>query len=440
MKPTRFTLGPILLFLTACSTSGPPAKSADKAKATPQNPSSAGESAPPPPASPTDFGAELEEIRALRGIVATAKVQGRRVSRETLRAHLEHTFEENVPPNEQSGTEELLVALADLPRDFQFKETWLSLMQSELAGLYDPREDTLFVVDGLDTTLDRATLLHELVHAVEDQLFDLDRLTQPGTDLGDTRSAISALAEGDATSVMFDAMLRPQGKTALDIPPGILETQLSLGAGSVQKNVPALIVRSMVAPYIDGIAFVHALRARGGFTEVDRVWRALPDSTEQILHLDKYDADEPPVKVPLPAPPEPGFEVLFHDVWGEQSLRLLLEEWVDHKTATSAAAGWGGDRLVTFARGDERAVAAVWIMDTPKDAEELLAAFGARRAGPLKEESFCVLGKNGLPFAAARVGKTVSAVSAAYTRSPAEKTSSCTASLAWARKLARVGP
>src|SRR5690606_32674633 len=156
------------------------------------------------------------------------------------------------------------------------------------------------------------------VHALQDQRFDLDRLTAAGDDRGDEKSAISALAEGDATSVMFDSLLRPEGKTALDIPPGIIETQLALSGAGAPKNVPQLIIRSMIAPYIDGIAFVHALRARGGFAEVDRVWNHLPRSTEQILHLDKYDADERPVSVPLPAPPESGFELTLHDTWGEQ--------------------------------------------------------------------------------------------------------------------------
>lgn len=437
MKHSWLRWSPCWLLLAACSTQSEGSKTPTEPAPIRPDEGPTSDSPSRPAAEKPLFEEELAEIRALRGIVAKDPVIGKRVSREALRAHLEQTFETNVPIAEQSGTEEMLVGLADLPREFRFKETWLSLMQSELAGLYDPKEDTLFVVEGLDTTLDRATLLHELVHAVEDQTFDLDRLTEPGEDRGDQRSAISALAEGDATSVMFDAMLRPEGKNALDIPPGIIETQLALGAGTAAKDVPPLIIRSMIAPYIDGIAFVHSLRTRGGFTEVDRVWGALPDSTEQVLHLDKYDADEAPVSVALPAPPEPGFEVLFHDVWGEQSLRLLLEEWVEHRVAAAAAAGWGGDRLAAFSRGEERAVAGVWVMDTPKDADELLAAFGARRTEKKREDSFCVLGKNGLPFAVARAGKTIAAASGPYIRAQAASNSACTASLAWARRLVR---
>lgn len=390
-----------------------------------------------------EFRAELEEIGALRGLVPAHPITGRRVSRDSLREHLEQTFEQNVPEKEQTGTEEMLVALADLPRDFHFKETWLSLMQSELAGLYDPKEDVLFVVDGLEQTLDRATLLHELVHALQDQHFDLDRLTAAGDDRGDEKSAISALAEGDATSVMFDSLLRPEGKTALDIPPGIIETQLALSGAGAPKTIPPLIIRSMIAPYVDGIAFVHALRARGGFTEVDRVWNHLPRSTEQILHVDKYDADERPLSVPLPAPPESGFELTFHDTWGEQSLRLLLEEWVDREAARTAAAGWGGDRIAAFSRGSERAVAGVWVMDTTKDAGELWSAFGARRGtqktGAKAETSFCLVGKNQLPLAVAHSGKKVVVAAGPYERAQTAP-ANCEASRRWAQSLVRAAP
>ncbi len=431
-----------LLLGCACATSPAPAPRSEGSPKEPAEALPAAEEKKQANA-PEQFKAELEEISALRGLAPARPVTGLRVTRDALREHLEQTFEQNVPEKEQSGTEEMLVALADLPRDFHFKETWLSLMQSELAGLYDPKEDVLFVVDGLEQTLDRATLLHELVHALQDQRFDLDRLTAAGDDRGDEKSAISALAEGDATSVMFDSLLRPEGKTALDIPPGIIETQLALSGAGAPKNVPQLIIRSMIAPYIDGFAFVHALRARGGFAEVDRVWSHLPRSTEQVLHLDKYDADERPVSVPLPAPPESGFELTFHDTWGEQSLRLLLEEWVDRKTAGAAAAGWGGDRIAAFSRGSERAVAGVWVMDTTKDASELVSALSARR-GPGKalargETSFCLLGKNQLSLAVASSGAKVVAAAGPYERTQTEPLS-CEASRRWAQSLVRATP
>ena len=52
-------------------------------------------------------------------------------------------------------------------------------------------------------------------------------------------------------------------------------------------------------PYLDGYAFVNAIRGRGDWDAVDAVWAAQPVSTEQILHPELYP-DELPVAIELP--------------------------------------------------------------------------------------------------------------------------------------------
>jgi hypothetical protein len=103
--------------------------------------------------------------------------------------------------------------------------------------------------------------------------------------------------------------------------------------------------------------FVHGLRRRGigksgaddgGWSAVDEAWRAPPETTEQLLHLDKYDAKERPEDVPVPRAPGPGWETAYDDVFGEEGLRIALEEWMPARTAASVARGWGGDRAVLF--------------------------------------------------------------------------------------------
>ena len=44
--------------------------------------------------------------------------------------------------------------------------------------------------------------------------------------------------------------------------------------GSAVGSAPHILVSSLVAPYIDGLAFTNALRRRGGFAAVDDAWRA----------------------------------------------------------------------------------------------------------------------------------------------------------------------
>src|SRR6185436_3813647 len=98
------------------------------------------------------------------------------------------------------------------------------------------------------------------------------------------------------------------------------------GIGSV---APPIIVRSVMAPYSDGIELVHWARRRGGWAAVDELWRNPPTTSEQMLHPEKLLAREPaePIGVPV-APPAGPSAVLYHDVMGEQSVRLMFEEWL----------------------------------------------------------------------------------------------------------------
>src|SRR5437588_7376624 len=46
--------------------------------------------------------------------------------------------------------------------------------------------------------------------------------------------------------------------------------------------------------------WTRALKDRGGWQEVSAAFQTLPQSTEQVMHPEKYFAHETPVKVTLP--------------------------------------------------------------------------------------------------------------------------------------------
>ena len=414
------------------------------ATGTSDTPSSSGKDAPPsaeeaapPPSWPrgetVSFDAELSEVEAVRGLKKKRDVIGKTIATAELRRHLAANFESEVPAAARHGTEETLVALGVAPLDFDYSAAVLSLMESDLAGFYDPRLGGMFIRDELEGELRRATLAHELVHALQDQHFDLSPITRFEKDATDRVSAFACLAEGDATSAMFDGMMRGSGKTALDLPAGVIEAQMALASAAEPEDhrVPAILRRSLIAPYADGLRFVHELRRRGGFEEVNRAFAKPPTSTEQVLHIEKYLVDEPR-DVALPsAPPGDGWKLTFHDVWGEQSVRLLLEEWLPRPTSAAAAAGWGGDRLALFERGHEHALVWVIEMDDAREAEELTTALrrgAAARGGRAAHASPPPLGAPACtartdlgPFVVAWDGKTrVVLTSGPYDRAAAQ--------------------
>jgi hypothetical protein len=301
----------------------------------------------------------LREAARVRELAAIASVRGVALSRPEMAAQVRATIEREVPAAAVVDEGEVLVALGVAPPSFDYMRATVALMSSELAGYYDPATKTMYLASDLPSAERFATLSHELVHALQDQHYDLGKLLEYRTDQSDAQGALHALAEGDATSAMLDQMLAPKDAKATDISDELIGIQVRAAAQFTAKSgdVPEILRRSMIAPYIDGIIFVHFLRRRAGWAEVDRIWKSPPASTEQLLHPEKLLAHEAPETIAVPAAPDATWPApRYTDVMGEQSVRLLVEEWLPRVPAADAASGWGGDRVAVFRAGSRVAV------------------------------------------------------------------------------------
>jgi hypothetical protein len=333
--------------------------------------------APRPPAGSIE--ALLERVSDVRGLPIRRAVPAEVLSRPAMRERMRAQAERETPREKLAQQGEGLTALGLLPPSYDFVAGVFGLLESEVAGFYDPLTQTMYLAEDLDAKAREETLLHELVHALQDQSYSLLPLTQPKPGEGDRLAAAHALAEGDATAAMYAAAgLRVVGQTTTaeaEPPPG--------------SDVPPVLWAALLAPYVDGLSFVEKQRKKGGFPAVDQVWERLPDTTEQLLHEDKLAAREPalPVRALDLAKLGAGYALVDDDVMGEQGLRIVLERWVPAARAAEAAAGWGGDKLAIVrcagcAGGD--AYAAVWrfVFDSEADAAEMASVlserFGAR--------------------------------------------------------------
>ena len=324
----------------------------------------------------------LKYVSALRELDALGPVNGRIISRDEMVQRVEHSLDTEIPPAVVSASGEILFALGTVPASYDYRSGLLAVMRSELLGFYEPREKTMFLGGDLRGQELDATLRHELVHALQDQHYGLGKMLTWSDDAGDWQGALHALAEGDATSAMLDGLFAEKGMHAPDLPDSMMDLQGALSAGTVLQ-VPPIVKRSVVAPYMDGLAFVNALRRRGGWGAVAAAWQRLPTSTEQVLHLDKYDAHEPPDPIPALAPSPSGpTQVAYSDVYGEETLRILFEEWMPARAAREAASGWAGDRVSAFSDGAASSVAWHIRYDTEAAALAALHAFARGALAP----------------------------------------------------------
>lgn len=435
------------LWVTACLSlaaahCGPPES--------PKGPADQAPNAPPPPTAAVVASADpsarneeaiaamLTRVSTMRGLPVLGKVHGNTIDRPSVERMIRAKTAEELPPEVLEHETEALVALGLVSPAYDAKDGMFELVGASVTGFYEPANKTMYLTVDISQAEQEETLAHELVHALQDQHYDLGPLFKYRPDDDERVAAGHALAEGDATSAALDLV---RGDS-MGIPESLYGVMARTSIAALAPDVPAVLRESLVAPYIDGYAFVQGLRRRGGFAAVDAAWRSLPVTTEQILHLEKYDTKEPAIAVgapPLDALDQGKsthrFEQVYTQVIGEQSLRIILEAWASHDEAVGAAAGWGGDRYV-LARGKDEAQgesALAWhiTFDTEKDAREMADILEAQAHGS------CVARPDVGPFAWAHKKRDIALVMGPYKHEgkKAQSKGTCKEARAWAASV-----
>ncbi len=272
-----------------------------------------------------------------------------------------------------------------VPPDTDYPRLAGDLVSEQLTASYDAGADALTVErQALDepgwTDL---VLAHELGHALQDQTFDLEKLLASARD-DDALLARRALVEGDAIALTVELALARQKQSPPWADPQLaasLARALIPARGDALANAPIAVRERVLFPYRAGLAFVAALRRESTWSAVDVAFKRPPRSTEHILHVEKYIADEKPLAVALTMPTLPASYVeVKRTVWGELGFLLFLRaHGVPDEMAEQAAEGWGGDSVLVVAPSNAlRASRSIGVarleLDTEADAREAHAA------------------------------------------------------------------
>jgi hypothetical protein len=273
------------------------------------------------------------------------------------------------------ATEVLLKAFGLAPREFEYRSFLIKLLAEQVAGYYDPKAQEFYLADWIELEGQKPVMAHELTHALQDQHFNLKRFDKWPKGDSDAELAAHALIEGDATLAMTQYLTK-HPLIALAFIRSSQDTSVEQF-----KQAPRALRESLMFPYMEGSTWATHVYRRGGWAMVSNAFARLPQSTEQILHADKYFAYESPVKLTLPNFARalgPGWKHLDSDVNGEWGYYLALDEYLNDVTQSKrAAAGWGGDRFAVY-EGPETSdvfLAQVTAWDTANDAKEFFDAY-----------------------------------------------------------------
>jgi len=322
----------------------------------------------------------LPDLVRRSGMELEAPVRIERRTREELAAYLTRKLDEEFP-EEQAGLTRSAYALFGLVSpDTDLRATLHSLYTEQVAGFYEPDSAALFLLDDQPKEMVEGVLLHELVHAVQDQTADLKALTDDS--LGnDRKTAAHAAIEGHAMLVMMEFVAeRAQGREvdlgAIDDFAGTLRPAMEGMAGEFPalSNAPEVLRASLLFPYLEGTSYVqrlwHATEERTNPFE-DR----LPLSTEQVMTGDLTDV---PVHLDVEVPR--GGTVLESDGLGRLEVEVLLRTHAG-ESAVVAGTGWGGDRYVLVeSDGGRRSLVWYSVWDSERDREEFVEALAPHLA------------------------------------------------------------
>ena len=362
----------VTALLVACSPSPPTAApTRTGAVVTQASPTASGGSSQAPTSGV--YAAIRQQVEAIRGLQPTADVDPVTIDTAQLRTNLEAEYDKENNAADLKFSEQSLILLGLLPPGSSLRAMTLDFQAGSIAGYYSPDAKELFVVSrsgGLGPA-EEVTYAHEFTHQLTDQRFDLGRLGQDAANQSDRALAQLALIEGDAVSVQTTWTI--QNLTPEEMGQ-LLGAALDPAALEALRRAPPYLRETALFPYQDGLGFATGLIASDGYDAVNSAYGDPPDSTEQILHPEKYAQREAPVPVKLPndlaTSMGAGWTEAGQDTLGEFVLRLWLSQHgVTADVAADAAAGWGGDRLVLL-RGPsgDPTIGVVTLWDTEADA------------------------------------------------------------------------
>jgi hypothetical protein len=315
-------------------------------------------------------------VIAMRGLAPSASVEPLLMSRTELRQRLQA----QLFYTEEDARRDVLVmnAFDFVPRDFDLYALSRRYLGDSIAGFYDPDTKEFVVVsdDKEIDALEQWIYAHEFMHAMQDQHFQLELITD--TSLSEEKNlTIRALAEGEAELVQSQYIA--QGFFTQEELVDIFNLINRIRNGEA-GYLPPVLVNGFIFPYITGQQFAEALYQRDGWAGLDSAWRNPPQSTEHIIHPDRYFVGDAPQIVFLPSLTETlgaGWTLIEEAVLGEFLLREYLVQRLDLFQVDQAATGWGGDRYAVYWHEDldESVMVLRTVWDTVADSSEFVTAY-----------------------------------------------------------------
>ena len=297
------------------------------------------------------------------GLPVKSTVKRQLTSREEVEKYLREKFDEDEGAKRMQRSEIVLKKFGLLDHDFALRPFLLALLKEQIEAFYDSKTKTVNMLDWVDVDEQKPVLAHELTHALQDQHVDLEKWSDQTPDevshnaredsehlaKDELDTARDAVAEGQATAVMVDDMLKPMGRSLVK-DPEVVEVfkQQMVGSGDspVMARAPLLLSESLIFAYREGLSFEQDVwMDRGRDAAFAGALNHPPTSTWEIINPRDFERGLVP-PVPLLPDIHPIVDAVYkpYDIGqvGQLDLHILSQLFGGAAAARDLTPAWDG--------------------------------------------------------------------------------------------------
>ena len=322
------------------------------------------------PAEAKELFAQVDEILQFvskdTGLPIKHSVKRKLTTRTELRKYISERNRDDEETKRLQRASIVLKKLGLIPREFDLDKFLGDLLEEQVAGYYDSKTKTVYLLDWIEPEGQKPVLAHELTHALQDQNFDLEKSMKKALKDEDQDALLKkrgelevgieepstgrqAVVEGQAMVVLVDYMLAPTGRTLLDSPliGQMLKAQTARMNDMPQlASAPLYLRDALIFPYTYGLDFVQEMMRQGGKqVAFSGVLNRAPRNTREVMDPAAYLANEK--LEPLRLPDMLGILGEVYEPYdvgnvGQFDVYTLLKQFAGEKTAERLAPEWRG--------------------------------------------------------------------------------------------------
>lgn len=319
----------------------------------------------------------LLNLQKIRQEKPSFKISIEEIDKNTLEKYVNEALEDTYG-NDLVNFEKILHFFNILKEEESYKERAISIYKEQAAAFYNPKDRSLKVMEGLDENdffLQNA-LIHELMHALQDEKLKIykEMLKRKGN--YDSLMAFQSFLEGEAIIVTFLSI----GDLLIDDEEvfSTLKDSVNLVTEKFEELIPVendFLFYEILLPYKAGSSFVLNNMKDGKWSGVEKIYKFLPCSMEEIFHFDKSckppkDFSKISKKIKFK-----NTKRVFSSTFGESFIYFIFSKYFSKEDAKIKAEGWDGDQILLFEKDGRNFILWLFHWDSEKDLNEGLEGF-----------------------------------------------------------------